>query len=256
MASAKLQLTALPGIPMVQPGDDLGQIITDAMARASIVLGSQDVLVVAQKIVSKAEGRIVSLDKVRPRPDAREWAEKTGKDPRLVELILTESKDVVRHRPGVMIVEHRLGFIMANAGIDQSNVGPIENGEHAILLPLDPDASATGLRTALRARHGADIGVVISDSFGRPFRSGTAGVAIGVAGMPALLDLRGEPDLFGRELGVSISGFADEAAAAASLLMGQGAEGLPAVIISGLEWSRPATNAAEIVRDPAEDLFR
>ena len=155
-----------------------------------------------------------------------------------------------------MIVEHRLGFIMANAGIDQSNVGPIENGEHAILLPLDPDASAAGLRTALQARHGADIGVVISDSFGRPFRSGTAGVAIGVAGMPALLDLRGEPDLFGRELGVSISGFADEAAAAASLLMGQGAEGLPAVIISGLEWSRPATNAAEIVRDPAEDLFR
>lgn len=256
MASAKLQLTALPGIPMVQPGDDLGQLITDAIARTSISLKPQDVLVVAQKVISKAEGRVIPLEKVRPRPDAREWAEKTGKDPRLVELILTESKGVVRHRPGVLIVEHRLGFIMANAGIDQSNVGPIENGEHAILLPLDPDASAAGLRHAIQIRHNVDIGVVISDSFGRPFRSGTAGVAIGVAGMPALLDLRGEPDLFGRELGVSISGFADEVAAAASLLMGQGAEGLPAVVISGLEWSNPATSASEIVRDPAEDLFR
>ncbi|MFY0610283.1 MAG: coenzyme F420-0:L-glutamate ligase [Hyphomicrobiaceae bacterium] len=256
MASANLQLTALPGIPMVHPGDDLGQLITDALARAAIILKPQDVLVVAQKVISKTEGRIVPLDKVRPRPDARNWAKKTGKDPRLVELILTESKGVVRHRPGVMIVQHRLGFIMANAGIDQSNVGPAADGEHAILLPLDPDASAARLRSAIRERHDVDIGIVISDSFGRPFRSGTAGVAIGVAGLPALLDLRGEPDLFGRELGVSISGFADEIAAAASLLMGQGAEGLPAVVVSGLEWSRPATRAAEIVRDPAEDLFR
>ena len=256
MAPAKLQLTALAGIPMVQPGDDLAQLIIDAIARAAITLKPQDVLVIAQKIVSKAEGRILPLDKVKPRPDARAWAKKTEKDPRLVELILMESKGVVRHRPGVMIVQHRLGFIMANAGIDQSNVGPIEEGEHAILLPLDPDASAAHLSAAVKDRFDVDIGVVISDSFGRPFRSGTAGVAIGVASMPALLDLRGEPDLFGRELGVSISGFADEIAAAASLVMGQGAEGLPAVIVSGLEWSRPATNAAEIVRDPSEDLFR
>ena len=256
MALAKLQLTALPGIPMVQPGDDLCGIILDAVARAEITLKPQDVLVIAQKVVSKAEGRVIPLASVAPRPEARAWAEKTDKDPRLVDLILAESKSVVRHRPGVMIVEHRLGFIMANAGIDQSNVGPIEDGEHAILLPVDPDASAAGLRAAIQRRHDVDVGIVISDSFGRPFRSGTAGIAIGVAGLPALLDLRGEPDLFGRELGVSISGFADEIAAAASLLMGQGAAGLPVVVVSGLDWSHPATRASDIVRDPAEDLFR
>lgn len=256
MTRAKLELTALTGLPLVRPGDDVGRLITDAISRAQVILKPQDVLVVAQKIISKAEGRVIALDQVKPRPSACEWAEKTEKDARLVELILTESKRVVRHRPGVMIVEHRLGFVMANAGIDQSNAGPLENGDQAILLPLDPDTSAANLRTAIRDRHDTDIGVVISDSFGRPFRSGTAGIAIGAAGLPALLDLRGEPDLFGRELGVSISGFADEIAAAASLLMGQGAEGLPAVIISGLAWSQPATNAAEIVRDPAEDLFR
>ena len=256
MALAKLELTALPGIPMVRPGDDIGRLITDAIARAAISLAPKDVLVVAQKVVSKSEGRVVALDSVEPGPDAHAWATKTDKDPRLVELILGESRRVARHRPGVMIVEHNLGFVMANAGIDQSNVGPLKEGEHAILLPVDPDASAARLRAAVHARYDVGIGVVISDSFGRPFRSGTAGVAIGVAGLPALLDLRGEPDLFDRELGVSISGFADEIAAAASLLMGQGAEGLPAVIVSGLDWSHPATNAAEIVRDPSEDLFR
>ena len=174
MASANLQLTALPGIPMVQPGDDVGELVTQALARASLTLKGQDVLVVAQKIISKAEGRVIALSDVTPGADARDWAEKTDKDPRLVELILSESNTVVRHRPGVMIVEHRLGFIMANAGIDQSNVGPIEEGEHAILLPVDPDASAARLRDTLRDRYGTDIGVIISDSFGRPFRAGTA----------------------------------------------------------------------------------
>lgn len=256
MALAKLKLTALPGIPMVRPGDNIAGLIADAVARASLTLEPQDVLVIAQKVISKAEGRVVALADVKPSRDAVAWAEKTDKDPRLVELILSESKRVVRHRPGVMIVEHRLGFVMANAGIDQSNVGPEEEGEHAILLPLDPDRSAAQLRSSIETARGINIGVVISDSFGRPFRSGTAGVAIGTAGLPALLDLRGEPDLFGRELGVSISGFADEIAAAASLLMGQGNEGLPAVVISGLNWTRPETSAAEIVRDPREDLFR
>lgn len=256
MTPTSLQLTALPGIPMVGSNDDAGRLIVDAIKRAGFVLRDQDVLVVAQKIISKAEGRVVALDSVVPSESARDWAAKTDKDPRLVELILSESKRVVRHRPGVMIVEHRLGFVMANAGIDQSNVGPKAEGERAILLPLDPDRSASGLRDALREAFNVDIGVVISDSFGRPFRSGTAGVAIGAAGLPALLDLRGEPDLFDRELGVSISGFGDEIAAAASLLMGQGAEGLPAVIVSGLSWSDEASTAAELVRDPAEDLFR
>lgn len=256
MAPAKLELTALPGLPMVKPGDDIAGLIVDAMARATVELKPQDVLVAAQKIISKAEGRIVALADVTPSSSAIDWAEKTDKDPRLVELILSESKRVVRHRPGVMIVEHRLGFVMANAGIDQSNVGPSDDDEHAILLPLDPDASAERLRASIRSTCNVDVGVVISDSFGRPFRSGTAGVAIGAAGLPALLDLRGEPDLFGRELGVSISGFADEISAAASLLMGQGSEGLPAVIVSGLTWTAPNSNATEIIRDPAEDLFR
>jgi len=251
-----IELTAVPDLPFVQPDDDLAGLIGAAIGNAGLTLKPFDVVVIAQKVVSKAEGRIVALSSVKPRPDAIEWAGKTDKDPRLVELILRESRRVVRHRPGVMIVEHRLGFVMANAGIDQSNVGPIENGEHAILLPVDPDASAEALRAKLAAEAGVDLGVIISDSFGRPFRSGTMGIAIGAAGVPALLDLRGDPDLFGRELGVSISGFADEIAAAASLLMGQGAEGLPAVIVSGLDWLAPPSNAAASLRDPAEDLFR
>lgn len=241
---------------MIQPGDDLAELICQGLHNAGLSLRNHDVLVVAQKIISKAEGRIYPIDQVKPRPDALEWAQKTEKDPRLVELILSESRRVVRHRPGVMIVEHRLGFVMANAGIDQSNTGPAEDGEKAILLPVDPDRSAASLRERLASATGANIGVIISDSFGRPFRSGTMGIAIGAAGLPALLDLRGDPDLFGRELAVSISGFADEIAAAASLIMGQGAEGLPAAIVSGLSWSEPATNAASIIRNPAEDLFR
>jgi coenzyme F420-0:L-glutamate ligase/coenzyme F420-1:gamma-L-glutamate ligase len=256
MTPAKLELTALSGMPIVQPGDDVGRLIGDAMERSGVSLKDQDVLVVAQKIISKAEGRIVALNTVKPGETAKKWAEKTEKDPRLVELILSESRRVVRHRTNVLIVEHRLGFVMANAGIDQSNVGPREAGEHAILLPVDPDASAQKLQIAVQRVFAANVGVIISDSFGRPFRSGTAGIAIGVAGLPALLDLRGDPDLFGRELAVSISGFADEIASAASLLMGQGAEGIPAVVISGLSWTAPATSAAEIIRDPAEDLFR
>lgn len=251
-----LTLIALPDLPLVAPGDDLVALLARALERTTIAAGRHDVLVIAQKIVSKAEGRIVALADVTPGRQARAWADKTGKDPRLVELILSESRRVVRWRPNVLIVEHRLGFVMANAGIDQSNVGPPERGEHAILLPEHPDASAAALRAGLARTAGRDVAVIISDSFGRPFRSGTAGIAIGVAGLPAVLDLRGEPDLFGRELGVSISGFADEIAAAASLVMGQGAEGLPAVMVSGLTWDAPATNAQSIVRDPAEDLFR
>jgi len=255
-APRRIELTAIPGLPLVQPGDDLAGFVVAAIRDADLALKPRDVLVIAQKVVSKAEGRIVALNSINPRPDAKEWAAKTDKDPRLVELILKESRRVVRHRPGVMIVEHRLGFVMANAGIDQSNVGPAQDGEHAILLPVDPDGSAEALRASLSSAIGVDLGVVISDSFGRPFRSGTMGIAIGAAGIPALLDLRGDPDLFGRELGVSISGFADEIAAAASLLMGQGAEGLPAVIVSGLDWAAPPSNAVASLRDPAEDLFR
>lgn len=245
--SAALSLTALPGLPMVRPGDDLAGLLAAGMARAGLTPQPGDVLAIAQKIVSKAEGRSVALESVTPSAAARRLAAETAKDPRVVELILSESRRVVRARPNLIIVEHRLGFVMANAGIDQSNVG--EEG-HALLLPVDPDASAA----ALAARLG--LPVVITDSFGRAWRRGTVGVAIGVAGLPALLDLRGQPDLFGRELRVSITGFADEIAAAAGLIMGQGAEARPAVHLRGLDWSAPPNPAAELLRVGEEDLFR
>lgn len=255
MTATRLEMTALAGVPLVQAGDRIADLILQAAARTGATLKDRDVVVVAQKIISKAEGRMVELAHVTPGPTAREWAEKTDKDARLVEVILGESRRVVRHRPGVLIVEHKLGFVMANAGIDQSNVGG-GDGEYVLLLPADPDASAEALRDALQAASGADVAVIINDSFGRPWRSGTMGIAIGCAGLPALIDLRGEPDLFGRPLAVSISGFADEIAAGASLLMGQGAEGCPVVVVSGLTWSQPSSSAQALVRPASEDLFR
>ena len=232
---------------MVQAGDDLAAQLSVAMARAGLAPEPGDVLAIAQKIVSKAEGRSIALASVAPSQAAWDLAAQTGKDARLVELILSESERVVRARPNLIIVKHRLGFVMANAGIDQSNVG--EEG-HALLLPRDPDASAA----ALAARLG--LPVVITDSFGRAWRRGTVGIAIGAAGLPALLDLRGKPDLFGRTLMVSITGFADEIAAAAGLVMGQGAEGQPAVLLRGLAWSGAVNPAAELLRPAQEDLFQ
>ena len=243
----RLELQALPGLPMVRAGDDLAALIEAGLARAGLVLRGDDVLVLAQKIVSKAEGRSVALSSVTPSAEARALAERVQKDPRFVELVLSESQRVVRARPNLLIVQHRLGFVMANAGIDQSNLG--EEG-HALLLPLDPDGSAA----ALAERLGCPV--IITDSFGRAWRRGTVGVAIGAAGLPALWDLRGRPDLFGRTLQVSISGFADEIAAAASLLQGQGAEAQPVVLVRGLEWDAPPNPAAELLRPEAEDLFQ
>lgn len=241
---------------MVQPGDDLAALIEAGLARAGLALQPGDVLVLAQKIVSKAEGRAVALDSVVPSPQAEELARELGKDARLVELILSESARVVRSRPGLLIVQHRLGFIMANAGVDQSNVAPADGVARALLLPLDPDASAAALHAHFAPRVGGALGVVINDSFGRPWRRGTVGVAIGAAGLPALMDLRGRPDLFGRTLEVSITAFADEIAAAASLLQGQGAEAQPVVLLRGLHWDAAANPAAELVRPAQEDLFR
>ncbi|MBL6456288.1 coenzyme F420-0:L-glutamate ligase [Belnapia sp. T6] len=232
---------------MVRAGDDLAALIEASLARAGLVLRGDDVLVLAQKIVSKAEGRSVALASVTPSPEAEELAARVQKDPRFVELVLSESQRVVRARPGLLIVQHRLGFVMANAGIDQSNLG--QEG-HALLLPRDPDGTAA----ALAARFGCPV--IITDSFGRAWRRGTVGVAIGAAGLPALWDLRGRPDLFGRSLQVSISGFADEIAAAASLLQGQGAEAQPVVLVRGLTWDAPPNPAAELVRPESEDLFR
>jgi len=253
--TARLELFAVPGLPMVQAGDDLGALIASGLAGAGQELRDRDVVVLAQKIVSKAEGRTVDLATVAPSPGAEALAKEVGKDPRIVEVILSESVRVVRSRPNLMIMQHRLGFVMANAGVDQSNVAPADGVHRALLLPKDPDGSAEAIRADLARRYGVRIGVVISDSFGRPWRRGTAGVAIGAAGLPSLIDLRGQPDLFGRTLEVSIVGFADEIAAAASLLQGQAAEAQPVVVLRGLTWSAPDAPVAEVVRPPEEDLF-
>jgi coenzyme F420-0:L-glutamate ligase/coenzyme F420-1:gamma-L-glutamate ligase len=252
----KLELVGVPGLPMVQAGDNLGALIAAALDRAAIRPAAGDALVVAQKIVSKAEGRMVDLSTVTPSRRAADIGAEIGKDPRLVEMILSESRRIVRQRHNVIIAEHRLGFVMANAGVDHSNVAPDDGTERVLLLPRDPDASAEALRSRLSAQYGCEVAVIINDSFGRPWRRGTTGVALGAAGLPSLVDLRGKPDLFGRTLQVSIVGFADEIAAAASLVMGQAAEAMPVVLVRGLVWSDPPSPAQTLVRPPEEDLFR
>jgi len=245
---------ALPGIPLIQRGDDLAQLILDALSRAGLNLQTGDALVVTSKIVSKAEGRLVDLREIRPGQEAERLAAETRKDPRIVELVLQETRLISRKAPGVLVVQHRLGFVSANAGIDQSNVGVGE--DHVLLLPLDPDASAEAIRARLRDATGADVGIVISDSHGRPFRMGNVGVAIGVAGMPALLDLRGRPDLFGRELKISIQGYADLVASAANLLTGEADEGRPVVHLRGLGFPPMEGQGSDMNRPPEQDLYR
>lgn len=256
MPIASLTLTALPAIPIIRQGDDLPDLLVGAAKACGICFEANDIVVVAQKIVSKAEGRLVSLDSVTPSPKATELARVAQKDPRLVELILSESRRVVRCVPGLLIVEHRLGFVMANAGIDQSNVAPPDGTGQALLLPMDPDASAAAIADGIAALCGVRPAVVVNDSFGRPWRRGTVGVALGASGLPALVDLRGRPDLFRRPLQASAVALADEAAAAASLLMGQADEGRPAVLIRGLRWEGAPTPAGSLLRDPEEDQFR
>ena len=235
----------------------MAALLLDALGRAGLVLQDGDVLAIAQKIVSKAEGQQVWLAEVTPSPRAEELAAVVGKDARLIELILRESSEVSRLRPGVIIVRHRLGFTSANAGIDRSNVQLASGEEEAVLLlPHDPDASAAALRAALLAATGAAVGVVITDSHGRPFRLGTVGVAIGVAGIPALWDRRGEADLYGYRLQHTDVGLADEIATAAGLLMGQAAEGLPAVLIRGLRLPPAEGRATDLVRPRELDLYR
>jgi coenzyme F420-0:L-glutamate ligase/coenzyme F420-1:gamma-L-glutamate ligase len=257
MSSApELSLIALPDFPQVGSGDDLAALTAAALRRGALQLRSDDVLVFAQKVISKAEGRRIDLAQVGPSARAFELAQTVQKDPRLVELILRESRRVVRSAKDVLIVEHRLGLIMANAGIDQSNVADPASGEFALLLPEDPDASAARLRDRLRALTGCEPGVVISDSFGRPWRMGTVGVAIGCAGFPATLDLRGRADLFGRPLRVTVVGHADEIASAASLLMGQANEARPVILVRGLASRAPHQPAAALIRPQQQDLFR
>jgi len=255
VSGRELVLTALGGMPEVEAGASLPDIVLAALERNGRSLLAHDVLVVAQKIVSKAEGRCVRLADVQPSQRAHELAAQAQKDPRLMELLLRESREVLRVKPGVIIVEHRLGFVMANAGIDQSNLAPGEL-ESALLLPEDPDASAERLRAALTAATGAEIGVVVNDSFGRAWRNGVTGVAIGVAGVPALVDMRGREDRARRELRVTDIAAADELAAAASLVMGQAGEGLPLVLARGFPYALRASSGAELIRPKAQDLFR
>ena len=257
MAASSVTLVAVPGLPLVQPGDDLAALIAAAIRAAGLVVRDRDVLVVAQKIVSKAEGRIVELAAVTPSPRARELARAVNKDPRLVEIILAESTEVVRYRRDVLIVAHRLGFVMANAGVDQSNVEQGDGAGRVLLLPRDPDGSCADLKRLLEAEFGVRLGIVINDSFGRAWRNGVVGVALGAAGLPSLVDMVGEPDLFGRTLRVTQIAFADEIAAAASLVMGQAAERQPVVLVQGLDWGERGEAPARALLRPRElDLFR
>jgi coenzyme F420-0:L-glutamate ligase / coenzyme F420-1:gamma-L-glutamate ligase len=250
----EISLTAVPHFPDIQPGDDVAGLILAALDDANLDLQDGDVLAIAQKIISKAEGRLVRLADIAPGSRALEIAAQTDKDPRIVELILRESEEISRLKPGVLIVRHRLGFTSANAGIDRSNV---DGGETAVLLlPLDPDQSAATMRARIQAERGVTAGVVITDSHGRPFRLGTVGVAIGVAGLPALWDRRGERDRYGYILQHTDVGLADEIAAAAGLLMGQAAEGLPVVRLRGLKLPVVEGQATDLIRPKKMDLYR
>jgi coenzyme F420-0:L-glutamate ligase/coenzyme F420-1:gamma-L-glutamate ligase len=252
----QLTVTPLEGIPRVRAGDDLAQILAAALERNDLRPQAQDVLVVTQKIVSKAEGRTLDLATVEPSSRAREIAGITGKNVHLVEAILSQAAEVLRAAPNVLIVATRHGLVIANAGIDQSNMEPGDHGRRVLLLPENPDASAASLKQRLDAHFGSDIAVIIADSAGRAWRLGTVGVAIGAAGLPALLDLRGEKDLSGRPLEVTEVGMADAVAAAAVLAMGEAAEGRPAALVRGVTWNAAARPAADLVRPKTLDLFR
>ena len=249
----KITIYAVPGLPLIGAGDDLGEIVSQALIKARLLPEAGDVLVIAQKIISKAQGQQVRLCDVQPSQKALLLAEKIDKAPQLVELILRESTDVVKTSPGVIIVVHRLGHVAANAGIDQSNV---EEGT-ALLLPIDPDGTAEELRRQLESEFEINLGVIISDSVGRPWRLGTVGLALGCAGVIALNDLRGETDLFGRELKVSETAVADMLVCAAQLLMGEASEGRPLVLIRGAcAWMAEHNSATDLLRPAESDLFR
>jgi coenzyme F420-0:L-glutamate ligase / coenzyme F420-1:gamma-L-glutamate ligase len=257
--SHRLEAVAVPGLPLVERGDDVPGLVIGALDRARLSLVDGDVLVVTSKVLSRAEGRFVEVSRVEPSERAIELAREVRKDPRAVELILRESVAVSRKAPGVLVVRHRLGFVVANAGIDSSNAVPAGaapgSGPWALLLPEAPDASAAALRDRVEQATGASVGVVITDSFGRPFRNGTVGVAIGVSGLPPLWDRRGEPDLFGRPLETTITALGDQVAAVADLVAGQAAERRPLVLLRGLGFTPSSQGAGALVRSAGEDLY-
>lgn len=253
-----LSITPLQNIPLIRQGDNLADILVASIQNSTIQLENDDILVLAQKIVSKSEGRMVNLATVTPSPQALELAQKTEKDPRVVQLMLQESNEIVRTRIGAIIVEHKLGFVCANAGIDHSNVAGdgSENEEYVLLLPEDPDASAKALRDQIRQKTGLNVGVMIIDSHGRAWRNGTVGICIGLSGIPAMIDERGWKDLFGYTLKITVVGVADELAAAASLMMGQASEGIPAVHVRGFPYPLGEGSLKELIRPKEQDMFR
>ncbi len=251
-----LTLTPLQHIPLIRQNNNLADILLKSLQETHVQLKSDDILVVAQKIVSKAEGRMINLATVKPSARAQNLAEESQKDPRVVELMLQESNGILRVRVGTIIVEHKLGFVCANAGIDHSNVIYNEKEEHVLLLPQDPDQSARNIREQIQQKIGVKIGVMIIDSHGRAWRNGTVGICIGLSGIPALIDERGWKDLFGGTLQITIVGIADELAAAASLMMGQAAEGIPAVHVRGFPYPLGEGTLKEMLRPKEQDMFR
>lgn len=249
----RLEIWGIPGFPILRGPCDLPSEIVTTLKKAALPLEDGDVLVVTQKIVSKAEGRVFELAEVEPSPRAVELAERTGKDPKLVELILRETKEVLRAVPGHLIVEHRSGYICANAGVDRSNAG---GPGKVALLPEDPDRSARAIRAKLKEAFGKEVAVLIIDTHGRPWRNGAVGLCIGLAGMEPLLDLRGNKDLFGYVMTSSVECLADELAAAATLVMGQCDEGIPLALIKGLTFAPAEGSAKKILREREKDLFR
>jgi coenzyme F420-0:L-glutamate ligase/coenzyme F420-1:gamma-L-glutamate ligase len=251
-----IQVMAVPDLPMFQYGDDLPGIIFERASAAGIVFQEHDVVVVTQKVVSKVEGQSVRLSEIEPSPEAVELAAEVRKDPRFVEVVLRESRGVVAMRSDLLVVENRQGIICANAGIDRSNIEQAGEGETLMLLPADPDASARAILARLESLSGKKLAVLVIDTLGRPFREGVIGMAIGVAGMDPLMDMRGQTDLFGYVMERTIINRADEIAASASMLMGQTTARLPVVIVRGASYWPGAGSSRSILREPWKDMFR
>jgi coenzyme F420-0:L-glutamate ligase/coenzyme F420-1:gamma-L-glutamate ligase len=253
-----LSLTPLQNIPLIRQNDNLADILLKSLQETNIKLQDDDIIVIAQKVVSKSEGRLINIASVIPSERALELAEKSKKDPRIVELMLQESNEVLRVRVGTIIVEHKLGFVCANAGIDHSNVagGGSEKEEFVLLLPENPDRSARIIRDQIKQKTGIPTGVMVIDSHGRAWRNGTVGICIGLSGIPALVDERGWKDLFGYTLQITVVGVADELAAAASLMMGQAAEGIPVVHVRGFPYPPGEGSLKDLIRPKEQDMFR
>ncbi len=254
MGSGQLTVTAIPGIPLIREGDDLCEVILQGLKQADLTLQDDDILIIAQKIISKTEGRAVALSSVTASDEAKKLAEATEKEAEIVQLILDESREILRHRPGVLIAEHKQGYVLANAGIDRSNVDA--DSDQVLLLPEDSNASAAKLRSELEAAANTTLGVIIADSVGRAWRMGTTGMALGSSGVTALANLRGSRDLFDRELQVSEHAIADSIASAAELLMGEANEATPVVLLRGLQLADPDQDASILFRPSHEDMFR